>query len=88
MPTLLPRASYRFMTRADFGWEDSGSSRARTAPGAAEAAPPLRALRIAVPLLLAHRRAKLLHRARLPSRLCRCRPSFRTCRAWGRGRGE
>jgi len=31
MPTPLPRASYRSMTRADFGWEDSGSSRARTA---------------------------------------------------------
>ena len=52
-----------------------------TAPGAAEAAPLLRALRIAVPLPLAHRRAKLLHRARLPSRLCRCRPSLRTCHA-------
>ena len=60
MPTPLPRASYRLMTRADFGWEDSGSSRARTAPGAAEAAPPLRALRVAVPLLLAHRRIELL----------------------------
>ena len=55
------------MTRADFGREDLGSSRARAAPGAAEAAPPLRALRIAVPLLLAHRRAELLHRARLPN---------------------
>ena len=63
MPTPLPRVSYRLMTRADFGWEDLGSSLARAALGAAEAAPPLRALRIAVPLLLSHRCAKLLHRA-------------------------
>ena len=43
MPTPLPRVSYRHMTRVDFGWEDPGSSRARTAAsGAAEAAPPLR----------------------------------------------
>ena len=55
--------------RADFGWEDLGSSR----PGPAQrparpSPPPLRALRIAAPLRLAHRRAKLLHRARLPYR--------------------
>ena len=34
MPTPLPRVSYRLMTRADFDWEDLGSSRARAAPGA------------------------------------------------------
>ena len=82
MPTPLPRVSYRPMTRADFGWEGSGSSRARTASGAAEAAPPLRALRIAVPLLLAHRCIKLLPCARSPPRLS-CRP-LRTCHAQGR----
>ena len=69
IPRRRPRASYRLMTHADFGREDLGSSRARAAPGAAEAAPPLRALRITVPLPFAHRRAELFHRARPPSRL-------------------
>ena len=53
------------MTHTDFVWEDPGSSRARAALDTAEAAPPLRALRIAVPLPLSHCHAKLLHRAQL-----------------------
>ena len=76
IPRRRPRASYRLMTHADFGREDLGSSRARAAPGAAEAAPPLRALRITVPLPLAHRRAELFHRARPPSRLRRLEPNL------------
>jgi len=53
MPTPLPRASYRLMIRAGFGWVGgSGLLPGPRSGGAASAAPPLRALRTAIPLRL------------------------------------